>query len=103
MPAIHDLDVLTRQPSQCRQPPAKCRSLSLGLRVAFRPTHQHADPLHAVSLLRASLKRPSRRAAEQRDELAPAAHSITSSARASSRAEISRPRPLPLFSLLFSS
>ena len=46
--------------------------------------HEHADAPHPLALLRARRERPrSRRAAEQRDELAPL-HSITSSARASS-------------------
>jgi len=44
--------------------------------------HQHADPPHALALLRARRERPrDRRAAEQRDELATLDHSITSSAR----------------------
>src|SRR5262249_19011159 len=44
---------------------------------------KYADGPHALALLRARRERPRRRAAEQRDELAPL-HSITSSARASS-------------------
>jgi hypothetical protein len=45
---------------------------------------QHTDPSHYVKLLRARRERPRDScAAEQRDELA-AAHSITSSARATS-------------------
>ena len=52
-------------------------------------------PSHPVGLLRARRQRPSRRAAEQRDELA-LVHSITSSARASSVGGISTsPRPAP--------
>ena len=46
---------------------------------------EHADAPHPLGLLRARRERPrSRRAAEQRDELAASHHSITSSARASS-------------------
>jgi hypothetical protein len=52
---------------------------------------QHADPPHAFGLLRRCPKRPRRRrAAKQRDELAPS-HSITSSAMANSVGGISRP------------
>jgi hypothetical protein len=51
------------------------------------PGHQHADARHLAHspnrLLRARRERPCRRAAEQRDDVAPV-HSITSSARASS-------------------
>jgi hypothetical protein len=47
---------------------------------------------HALALLRVRRERPhDRRAAEQRDEIAPL-HSITSSARASSMGGISKPR-----------
>src|SRR5215470_1527520 len=47
------------------------------LRLGFRITHQRADPPHPLGLLRARRHRPCRRAAEQRDELAPLHHSIT--------------------------
>ena len=43
--------------------------------------HEHADAPHPLGLLRARRQRPRRRAADERDELAPP-HSITSSARA---------------------
>jgi|SRR6266540_6140702 hypothetical protein len=43
---------------------------------------EHAEPPHALRLLRARRERPSRRADEERDEFASVAHSITSSARA---------------------
>ena len=53
--------------------------------------HEHADAPHPLALLRARRERPRRRrAAEQRDELAPL-HSITSSARASSDGGTVRP------------
>src|SRR5262249_56072755 len=56
-------------------------------------------PPPIASQLRARPERPRRsRAAEERDELAPL-HSITSSARASSIGEISRPRALAVFRL----
>ena len=54
--------------------------------------------------LRPRRQRPRcRRAAEQRDELAPRAHSITSSARASSVGGTSRPSALAVFRLMISS
>src|SRR6516165_5961660 len=43
--------------------------------------HEHADAPHPLALLRARRERPSRRAPDERDELAPP-HSITSSASA---------------------
>src|SRR5262249_25522322 len=45
---------------------------------------EHTDASHAPALLRARRQRPRCCAAEQRDETVPRAHSITSSARASS-------------------
>src|SRR5215470_3604955 len=55
---------------------------------------------HALALLRARRERPrSRRAAEQRDEIA-ALHSITSSARAMSDGGTTRPSPLAVWRLM---
>src|SRR5215470_19896657 len=62
------------------------------------------DPPHPFALLRARRERPySRRAAEQRDELAPAAHSITSSAMASSVGGTPRPKALAVLRLITNS
>jgi len=61
-----------------------------------------ADPRLLLRLLRPRRERPRRRAAEQRDELAPP-HSITSSARASSMGGTSRPRALAVLRLITSS
>src|SRR5207248_1522037 len=64
----------------------------------------HGDAPHALGLLRTRRERPRRRrAAEQRDELAPVVHSITSSARASSEGGISRPSALAVRRLITSS
>src|SRR6516225_2859011 len=61
------------------------------------PDHRHRR------LLRARRERPrGRRAAEQRDELAPL-HSITSSARASKIGEISKPKALAVLRLITNS
>src|SRR5262249_50631139 len=63
-----------------------------GRRRAKKPDHWHCG------LLRARRDRPRRRAAEQRDELAPL-HSITSSARARSVSGTVRPSVLAVFML----
>src|SRR6266478_5611078 len=64
---------------------------------------QHADAPHALALLRTRGEGPrNRRAADERDELAPL-HSITSSARASSVGGTVRPRAKAVFKLMISS
>src|SRR5262245_17734252 len=63
-----------------------------------KPDHRHRH------LLRARRQRPCcRRTAEQRDEVAAADHSITSSAQASRVGGTSRPRALAVFMLMISS
>jgi hypothetical protein len=47
------------------------RDAGLTFRIVGRQGQQHADPPHPVALLRPRRERPRRRAAEQRDELAP--------------------------------
>src|SRR5436190_22304934 len=62
---------------------------------------QHSDFRDSRRLLRARGERPyGRRAAEQRDELAPSHHSITSSARTSRIVGISRPSVLAVRKLI---
>src|SRR5262245_31935292 len=68
---------------------------------ARRKTTYSADTRHS-RMLRACRKRPRRRLAEQRDELAPL-HSITSSARPSSVGGTSRPSALAVLRLITSS
>jgi hypothetical protein len=58
------------------------------------PDHRHRR------LLRTRRQRLRRRAAEQRDEFAPGAHSITSSAVASSAGGTSRPRDFAVLRLI---
>ena len=81
----------SRYPTSCkprRKPAMRCAK-GAGRRRAEEADHRHRR------LLRARRQRPRRRrAAEQRDELAPAPHSITSSARASSVGGILRPSAL---------
>src|SRR5262249_32132200 len=69
------------------------------VRIVCSQAHQRTDPPHSLRLLRARHKRPSGRAAEQRDELAPL-HSITSSARPSSVIGKVRPSVLAVFRLI---
>jgi hypothetical protein len=66
-----------------------------------RPDHGYAP--NPTSLLRVRRERPRRRAAEQRDELAPVAHSITSSARCCKNKGTSRPSALAVLRLITSS
>ena len=79
-----------------RNAATRCAAVA-GRRAAEEPDHRHRR------LLRARRERPrGRRAAEQRDELAPL-HSITSSARASSVGGTSRPSALAVLRLITSS
>src|SRR5262245_35859812 len=83
--------------------PERCNA-GLAFRIVCGYGHKNADPPHAITLLRARRQRPRRsRPTEQRDELAPPDHSITSSARASSVGGTSRPRALAVLRLITSS
>ena len=94
-PAVINSDVAALQPPELLQPLAERRDEAPSIRVALGIRHQHADASQPVALLRARRQRPSSsRAAEQRDDLTAAAHSITSSARASSNGETVRPSAL---------
>ena len=71
---------------------------------AFMSVGDKSDPPNFSCPLRARRERPGYcPAAEQSDELAPRAHSITSSARASKVAGTSRPSALAVFRLIISS
>jgi len=87
-PAIVELDVLPGSSSQLLQSLQESRIADLRLRIVRDVEHEETDAAHALGLLRPRRQRPSgRRAAEKGDELAALdlrAHSITSSARASS-------------------
>src|SRR5262249_27988951 len=90
-------------------PPQVCkrlrerRDVSLRHGIVFVARDEHADPPHAVALLRARRKRPRRhRSAEPRDER-PAPHWITSSAVASSVSGTVRPRALAVLRLMTNS
>ena len=87
-PAIVELDVLPGSSSQLLQSLQESRIADLRLRIVRDVEHEETDAAHALGLLRPRRQRPSgRRAAEKGDEPAALdlrAHSITSSARASS-------------------
>src|SRR5262249_54934048 len=81
----------------------KRRDLDACLRIALGNLNEHTDAPCSLRLLRARREGPRRRAAEQRDEIAPPDHSITSSASARSVGGISRLSPLAVLRLMTSS
>src|SRR5262249_53695425 len=90
-PAIVNLHVAAVGPAQFLQPLHERSEACLPFRIAGCGRHEPADAPLPVGLLRARRERPrNRRAAEQRDELAPL-HSITSSTSASSVGGTVRP------------
>ena len=71
-PARVDPDVAAVRPPELLESLPECGDVGLSFRVTLGIAHQHADPPHPVGLLRTRRERPSgRRAAQQRDELAP--------------------------------
>src|SRR5262249_47211754 len=97
-PKVHP-HVAVFDPTQVRKRLLERRGLTFLLRIVFVEPHKHADAPHAVALLRARHERRSdRRAAEQRDELAPS-HSMTSSARSRIEGGTARPSALAVLRL----
>ena len=71
-PAIIDLNVPAVCPSKFLEPVLKHFNIGTPVHVAFGEYRQHTDAPHSLALLCARRERPRcRRAAEQRDELAP--------------------------------
>ena len=71
-PAGVDPHVAAVGPAQLLQPLQERRDAGLCFRIVRGRVHEHADAPHPLGLLRARGERPrGRRAAEQRDELAP--------------------------------
>src|SRR5262249_60550321 len=101
-PADIELYVAADGPTQQRQRLQERPDTGLPDRIVGGSRHQHADPPHSLRLLRPCCKRPCRRAAEQRDELA-APHSITSSATNRMSRLIVSPTSLAAFTLMTSS
>ena len=99
-PAKFDHDILALDEARLPQALAKCAQ---AIRVGIgRSGMEEADHRHCW-LLRARRERPRRRTAEQRDELAPSHHSITSSARTSKPVGNVSPRAFAVARLITSS
>src|SRR5262249_46400905 len=98
-PAIFDRNVLTFHKARLVEPLPERRQE--GPEVLERTKTEEPD--HRHRLLRARHQRPGSRTAEQRDDLAPLHHSITSSARASTLAGISMPSAFAVLRLITSS
>src|SRR5262249_19967182 len=93
-----DPRVVAFRPTELVKSVPECCDMSLCFRVALEMAHQHTDPPHPLALLRPRRERPRRRAAEERDEVAPF-HSITSSARARNDSGTARPMALAVLRL----
>src|SRR5262245_14446497 len=102
-PTNLDLRIAAVCPTQLLQCLPERRNASLAFGIVCGYGHKNTDPPHPITLLRARRDRPRGRAAEQRDEFASGAHSITSSARASSDGGTSRPSTLAVLTLIASS
>src|SRR5262249_12643177 len=101
-PAIFDRDRAALDPTEVVEPPRECgRPLTFRQRCAVA---QEPDNWSLRSLLRPRSERPHHhRAAEQRYELPPLHHSITSSARASTEDGTSSPSAFAVLRLMISS
>src|SRR6516165_8547457 len=100
-PAHVDLYVAVFDPAKFAEPRREGRDPHVGSRRRAGAEETNSrEPRH---LLRARRERPRRRAAKKCDELATAAHSITSSARASSIGGTCRPSALAVLRLIPSS
>src|SRR5215470_8726779 len=82
-PAIIDADVAAVTPAELFERLPERHQIGLYFRIILDERVEHADPTE-TNRLRLRRERPRRRAAEQRDELAPVHYSMTSSARARS-------------------
>src|SRR5262249_21800641 len=102
-PSNFDAQVAVLSPSQLLQGLLKRRNAGAPFCICVSRIHEHADASHVLRLLRPRRERPrSRRAAEQRDEIA-TPHPITSSAVASSLSGTVSPSALAVFRLMTSS
>src|SRR5262249_38562632 len=99
------LQIAADGPAQLLERLEECCVANLPFRIIGRsPRREHADASHPLALLRPRRQRPRRRrAAAQRDDLAPAHPSITSSAPPSSVRGLSGPSVLAVFRLMISS
>src|SRR5215472_17487056 len=99
-PAGIDLHIAAIGPAQLFQALLERCDAGFCLWIIHGEWYEHAYSPHALGRLRARRDRPRRRAADQRDELAPPDHSITSSARAMSVGGTSRPSALAVVRLM---
>src|SRR5262249_34702337 len=95
------------RPPRLLEPLQERPDASLKFRTVRGCGQEHANAPRSLGLLRARRERPrSRRAADERDEVAPfelSAHSITSSARAGRLSGTSRPSAFAVLRLMTSS
>src|SRR5262249_47496401 len=102
-PAQRDTQIAPLLPAERAEPLDQGGGVRMPHGVIWR-SHQHAEAAHPVALLRARRERPrSRSAADERDELAPLHHSITSSASASRLAGTSMPSAFAVLRLITKS
>src|SRR4029077_8197021 len=103
--AIFDQDVAADRPSEFPEPLAEILKITLCVRIVLGVPQQYRDPPHpGHRLLRARREGAhDRRAADQRDEIAPPHHSITSSARARNASGIVTPIAFALLRFITSS
>src|SRR6516165_2430441 len=101
-PAGLNAHVLPDAPTRLLQPLQERPEAGLPYRIVRGCGQEHADPPHALALLRARRERPRGRAAEQCDELA-LVHSITSSARSRKDSGIVSPSALAVVRLMMRS
>src|SRR6516165_3308863 len=103
-PARVDPHIAAFGPAELSKMPREFREQRLTFWIGRGKIHEHADPPNLIGLLRARRERPSgRRAAEQRDEIAPSDHSITSSARRRIEVGSSTPIAFAVFRLTANS
>src|SRR5262245_10490155 len=98
-----DAQVAPLAPARLLQRLGERREAGASFRIVRAPIHEHADAPHPLALLRPRHSWPRRRAANERDELAPPNHSITSSARANKVAGTSKPSAFAVLRLITSS
>src|SRR5262245_46112527 len=103
-PASVDAHVTADCPPQLLESLQERPDASLKFRIVRGCGQEHANTPRSLGLLRARRQRPRGcRTAEQRDELTAGAHSITSSARASTEGGSSRPSAFAVLRLITSS
>src|SRR6185436_16391528 len=99
-PTSLDLRIAAVCPTQLLQCLPERRNAGLAFGIVCGYGHKNTDPPHAITLLGPRRQRPNCCAAEQRDELAPPDHSITSSARRRNDSGMVRPSALALLRLI---